>query len=245
MGCGLPRRVGGRCFSCGSAACPCAALGPPGAWPDQTRESSRGRRRLLPVGRTRRRRSSSGGDREWRGRGRPSTGVAPDSHRFVPACVGTLYGIRDRRLSCAYSPDSLRRGEMENESPQARRLCGSGFELLQSRVRADRLRSRRCGATALLLYVPSSSLAPSGKLFISGVRQVDSLLTGLTISRVLVRVERGVVADPHDEGDRTGAAHPLAALAGERVAGPGRGPPQDPRALLAPQECGAAGSSSR
>jgi glycosyltransferase involved in cell wall biosynthesis len=57
-------------------------------------------------------------------------------------------------------------------------------------------------ATALLLYVPSSSLAPSGKLFeyLASGRPILSLTHSDNLaSRLVADWNAGVVADPHDE----------------------------------------------
>jgi glycosyltransferase involved in cell wall biosynthesis len=59
-----------------------------------------------------------------------------------------------------------------------------------------------CKATALLLYVPSSSLAPSGKLFeyLASGRPILCLASAGNLASRLVREwHAGVVADPHDE----------------------------------------------
>ena len=57
-------------------------------------------------------------------------------------------------------------------------------------------------ATALLLYVPSSSLAPSGKFFeyLSSGRPILCLTAPDNLASQVVREwDAGVVADPHDE----------------------------------------------
>jgi glycosyltransferase involved in cell wall biosynthesis len=59
-----------------------------------------------------------------------------------------------------------------------------------------------CKATALLLYVPSSSLAPSGKLFeyLASGRPILCLTRPDNLASRLVREwNAGVVAEPHDE----------------------------------------------
>jgi glycosyltransferase involved in cell wall biosynthesis len=59
-----------------------------------------------------------------------------------------------------------------------------------------------CAATVLLLYVPSSSLAPSGKLFeyLASGRPILCLTHSENLASQLVREwNAGVVADPHDE----------------------------------------------
>ncbi len=59
-----------------------------------------------------------------------------------------------------------------------------------------------CAATALLFYVPSSTLAPSGKLFeyLASGRPLLCLAHPDNLASRLVREwNAGVVADPHDE----------------------------------------------
>jgi hypothetical protein len=58
-------------------------------------------------------------------------------------------------------------------------------------------------ATVLLLYVPATSLAPSGKLFeyLASARPVLCLAREDNLASRLVREwDAGVVADPHEEG---------------------------------------------
>ena len=61
-----------------------------------------------------------------------------------------------------------------------------------------------CTATALLLYVPSSSLAPSGKLFeyLASGRPILCLTRPDNLASRLVREwNAGVVAEPNDEAE--------------------------------------------
>jgi glycosyltransferase involved in cell wall biosynthesis len=140
------------------------------------------------------------------------TGVAPHSHRFVLAHVGTIYGIRDPSPVLRALARLIQGGMIDGERV-AVRLVGSlwleGFEP-PSGVRVERtgyIGHRRaveemCKATALLLYVPSSSLAPSGKLFeyLASGRPILCLTGPDNLASRLVREwNAGVVADPHDE----------------------------------------------
>jgi glycosyltransferase involved in cell wall biosynthesis len=140
------------------------------------------------------------------------TGVAPHSDRFVLAHVGTIYGIRDPSPVLRAVARLIQRGMIDGERVEVR-LVGSlwleGFEP-PAGVRVERtgyVGHRRaveemCKATALVLYVPSSSLAPSGKLFeyLASGRPI-LCLTGPDnlASRLVQEWNAGVVADPHDE----------------------------------------------
>jgi glycosyltransferase involved in cell wall biosynthesis len=141
------------------------------------------------------------------------TGVAPDSDRFVLAHVGTIYGIRDPSPVLRVLARLIREGRIDGERIEVR-LVGSlwleGFEP-PAGVRLEqvgyighrRAVEEMCKATALLLYVPSSSLAPSGKLFeyLASGRPLLCLTGPDNLASRLVREwNAGVVADPHDEG---------------------------------------------
>ena len=252
--------MGGRRFSCGSAACPRAAFGSPGARPGPPRASGRGRRRLLPVARTRPRRSSSRGDRERRGRGRSSHG---SSSCLQTASSSPMWGrstaSATRRQSFAALARLIQGGMIDGERV-AVRLVGSlwleGFEPPPG-VRVERAGyvghgravEEMCKATALLLYVPGSSLAPSGKLFeyLASGRPILCLTRPDNLASQLVREwNAGVVAEPNDEAAIDQALLTL----WQRWEENGLPDQAEVRrktlaALLAPQECGAAGSSSR
>jgi glycosyltransferase involved in cell wall biosynthesis len=139
-------------------------------------------------------------------------GAKPKSHRFVLAHVGTIYGIRDPSPVLNALARLVQRGLIDGEQVEVK-LVGSlwleGFEP-PSMIRVDRtgyLEHRRavqemCTATALLLYVPSSSLAPSGKLFeyLASARPILCLTDPDNLASRLVREwNAGVAADPHDE----------------------------------------------
>jgi glycosyltransferase involved in cell wall biosynthesis len=140
------------------------------------------------------------------------TGTALPSDRFVLAHVGTIYGIRDPSPVLRALARLIQGGMIDGERV-AVRLVGSlwleGFEPPPD-VRVERagyVGHRRaveemCKATALLLYVPSSSLAPSGKLFeyLASGRPILCLTRPDNLASRLVREwNAGVVAEPHDE----------------------------------------------
>ena len=139
-------------------------------------------------------------------------GVAPGSDRFVLAHVGTIYGIRDPSPVLRALVRLIRKGAIDGERV-AVRLVGSlwleGFdpppEACVERtgyVGHRRAVEEMCKATALLLYVPSSSLAPSGKLFeyLASGRPILSLTGPNNLASRLVREwDAGVVAEPDDE----------------------------------------------
>lgn len=140
------------------------------------------------------------------------TGVAPDSHRFVLAHVGTLYGIRDPSPVLRALARLIEAGTIDGERVTVRLVGSLWLEGLEppSGVRVERtgyVGHRRaveemCKATALLLYVPSSSRAPSGKLFeyLASGRPILCLTGPDNLASRLVREwNAGVVADPHDE----------------------------------------------
>jgi glycosyltransferase involved in cell wall biosynthesis len=136
----------------------------------------------------------------------------PRSDRFVLAHVGTVYGIRDPSPVLRALGRLIERGMIDGERLTVR-LVGSfwldrfdpppnvhvertgyvGHELAVEEI---------CRATALLLYVPSSSLAPSGKLFeyLASGRPILSVTGPENLARRLVtELDAGVVADPDDE----------------------------------------------
>ena len=141
------------------------------------------------------------------------TGVAPPSDRFVLAHVGTIYGIRDPSPVLRAVARLIERGMIDGERVEVRLVGSLWLEDFEppAGVRVERTGyvghgravEEMCRATALLLYVPSSSLAPSGKLFeyLASGRPV-LCLTGPDnlASRLVQEWNAGVVADPHDEG---------------------------------------------
>jgi glycosyltransferase involved in cell wall biosynthesis len=138
--------------------------------------------------------------------------AAPPSDRFVLAHVGTLYDIRDPSPALRALAALIRRGVVDGDRFEVR-LVGnvwlSGF-LPPPEIRltttgyvdhANAIAEMRA-ATALLLYVPGASLAPSGKLFeyLASGRPVLSLArSDNAASRLVETWNAGVVADPHDE----------------------------------------------
>ena len=140
------------------------------------------------------------------------SGVGPRSDRFVLAHVGTVYGIRDPS-PVLRALERLIQGGMIDGKRFTVRLVGSfwldRFDPPPS-VHVERTGYVRhgtaveevCKATALLLYVPSSSLAPSGKLFeyLASGRPILSVTSPNNLASRLVREwNAGVVADPRDE----------------------------------------------
>jgi glycosyltransferase involved in cell wall biosynthesis len=139
-------------------------------------------------------------------------GILPSAERFVLAYVGTIYGIRDptpvfRALAALADRGDLDRGRF------LVRLVGSvwleGFEppagIEVERIGyVDHARAvqEMSTATALLLYVPGASLAPSGKLFeylASGRPLLCLAHPDNLASRIVRDWKAGVVADPRDE----------------------------------------------
>ena len=143
-----------------------------------------------------------------------ATNIHPPADRFVLAYVGTIYGIRDPSPVFRALAALVNRGEID-AGRFAVRLVGSlwleGFEPptgieVQSTGYVDHARALRemSAATALLLYVPSASLAPSGKLFeyLASGRPILCLTHPDNLASRLVEAwGAGVVADPHDESE--------------------------------------------
>lgn len=138
--------------------------------------------------------------------------TAPPADRFVLSYVGTTYGIRDPTPALRAIAALVNRGEIDADKVEVR-LVGSmwleGFEP-PAGIRVEqtgyvehaRAIEEMWSATALLLYVPSSSLAPSGKLFeyLASGRPLLCLAHRDNLASQLVREwDAGVVADPHDE----------------------------------------------
>jgi glycosyltransferase involved in cell wall biosynthesis len=138
--------------------------------------------------------------------------AGPPTDRFVLAYVGTIYDTIDPSPALRALAALVSRGAIDGDRVDMR-LVGS--ILLPSfapppgvRVEATgyvehaRAVTEMCSATALLLYVPSSSLAPSGKLFeyLGSGRPLLCLTHPDNLAARLVReLDAGVVADPHDE----------------------------------------------
>jgi glycosyltransferase involved in cell wall biosynthesis len=142
----------------------------------------------------------------------PGSAPGPPDDRFVLAHVGTLYDIRDPTPALRTLEALAARGEVDGgrvevrlvgnvwltnfEPPPGIRVEQTGYvEHAQAVVEMH-------AATALLLYVPGSSLAPSGKLFeyLASGRPILCLARPDNLASRLVREwDAGVVADPHDE----------------------------------------------
>ncbi len=138
---------------------------------------------------------------------------APPEARFVLAHVGTLYGVQDPD-SCAAGPRRAHPRAARSTATRVEvRLVGNvwipGFAPPPG-VRVERTGyveharaiAEMRAATALMLYVPAASLAPSGKLFeyLGSGRPVLCLARPDNLASRLVREwDSGVVADPHDE----------------------------------------------
>lgn len=141
----------------------------------------------------------------------PAGAQAP-ADRFVLAYVGTIYGIRDPTPALRALAALSERSELDGARVTVR-LVGSlwleGFEPpagidVETTGYVDHTRAveEMCSATALLLYVPGSSLAPSGKLFeyLASGRPLLCLAQPDNLASRLVREwGAGVVADPHDQ----------------------------------------------
>jgi glycosyltransferase involved in cell wall biosynthesis len=146
------------------------------------------------------------------------TNIHPPVDRFVLAYVGTIYGIRDPIPVFRTLAALIDRGEIDGGRFEVR-LVGSiwleGFDPptgieVQSTGYVDHARALRemSAATALLLYVPSASLAPSGKLFeyLASGRPILCLTHPDNLaSRLVKEWGAGVVADPHDDYGIQGA----------------------------------------
>lgn len=136
--------------------------------------------------------------------------VATD--RFVLAYVGTSYGIRDPAPALRALGRLVAGGEVDRERLEVRLVGSIWLEDFAppAEVRVEttgyvdhaRAVAEMRAATALLLYVPSSSLAPSGKLFeyLASGRPILCLAHPDNLaSRLVADWDAGVVADPHQE----------------------------------------------
>ena len=140
------------------------------------------------------------------------TGTQPSPERFVLAHVGTLYGLRDPSPVLRAAAGLVGRGAIDGDR-FAVRLVGSmwleGFQppagiVVEQTGYVDHVRAvaEMCAATALLLYVPGSSLAPSGKLFeyLASGRPVFCVAHSENLASRLVReLDAGLLVDPDDQ----------------------------------------------
>jgi glycosyltransferase involved in cell wall biosynthesis len=152
----------------------------------------------------------------------PHEGAEPLADRFVLAHVGTIYGARDPSPVLRALDRLIQRGEIEREHFEVRFIGsiwsdafnpppGICFEHVGYVDHAAAV-AEMWSATALLLYVPSSSMAPSGKLFeylASGrpllcVAHRDNLA-----SRLVREWDAGITVDSDDE---TGIEQAILAL---------------------------------
>jgi glycosyltransferase involved in cell wall biosynthesis len=136
----------------------------------------------------------------------------PPAERFVLAHVGTLYDIRDPAPALRALASLAAREAVDRELVEVR-LVGNVW--LTDFAPPPGIRVETTGyvehaqaieemhaATVLLLYVPSSSLAPSGKLFeylASGRPLLCLARPDNLASRLVSDWDAGVVADPHNE----------------------------------------------
>jgi glycosyltransferase involved in cell wall biosynthesis len=142
----------------------------------------------------------------------PNLADAPSQDRFVLAHVGTVYEAVDPSPVLRSLARLVQRGELDPARIEVR-LAGNiwleGFHpppIVSVRhtgyLEHARAVEEMCSATALLLFVPTSSLAPSGKLFeylASGrpllcVAHPDNLA-----SRLVREWDGGVTANPDDD----------------------------------------------
>jgi glycosyltransferase involved in cell wall biosynthesis len=136
----------------------------------------------------------------------------PRADRFVLASIGTIYESRDPTPVLRVLAALTSRGEVDGARVQVR-LVGSVWSpafdtppgicvTTTGYMEHAQAVGEMCGATALLLYVPGSSLAPSGKLFeyLASGRPLLCITHPDNLASRLVREwDAGVVADPRDE----------------------------------------------
>jgi glycosyltransferase involved in cell wall biosynthesis len=154
----------------------------------------------------------------------PNRAPSPPRDRFVLANVGTIYGSVDPSAALRALSELVSRNEIDGERIEVR-LVGSIWEptfeppegirvVCTGYVEHRKAVAEMFAATALLFYRPSSSLAPSGKLFeyLASGRPLLCLADSDNLASRLVREwGAGVIADPQDE---TGIKRALLALWG-------------------------------
>jgi glycosyltransferase involved in cell wall biosynthesis len=144
----------------------------------------------------------------------PNDFVRPSKNRFVLAHVGTVYESFDPSPALRVLSDLVERGEIDREHVEVRFVGSIWSEnfLPPPGVRFERIGyvehahaiNEMASATALLLYRPRSSLAPSGKLFeyLASGRPLLCITHPDNLAARLVREwNAGVVADPDDEAE--------------------------------------------
>lgn len=142
----------------------------------------------------------------------PALSSGPHADRFVLTYVGTIYGIRDPSPVLDALANLVARGVIDGERVEVRFVGSTWLEGFKpppgirvesiGYVEHARALAEMSAATALLLYVPSSSLAPSGKVFeyLASGRPLLCLAHPDNLASLLVREwDAGVVADPHDQ----------------------------------------------
>ena len=142
----------------------------------------------------------------------PEKSTQPPTDRFVLANVGTVYDSFDPSRALRVLARLVEQGEIEREQVEVRFVGSIWSEKFEpphgirfertGYVEHSRAVEEMCSASALLLYRPSSSLAPSGKLFeyLASGRPILCLTRADNLAAQLVRDwHAGVVADPHDE----------------------------------------------
>jgi glycosyltransferase involved in cell wall biosynthesis len=138
--------------------------------------------------------------------------AAPPLDKFVLAHVGTLYELQDPSIALRALAALVVGGAIDADRVEVRMV---GNVWIPDFAPPPGVRVERTGylehgraiaemrtASVLLLYVPASSLAPSGKLFeyLASGRPVLCLAREDNLASRLVREwDAGVVADPHDE----------------------------------------------
>jgi glycosyltransferase involved in cell wall biosynthesis len=140
------------------------------------------------------------------------TAPGPRRDQFVLAHVGTIYGIRDPSPVLRALARLIQEGAIDAERVTVRLVGSLWLERFDPPAGVHVERTGYVGhtqaveemskATVLLLYVPSSSLAPSGKLFeyLASGRPILCVTGPDNLASRLVREwDAGVVADPDDE----------------------------------------------
>jgi glycosyltransferase involved in cell wall biosynthesis len=142
----------------------------------------------------------------------PEKSMQPPTDRFVLANVGTVYDSFDPSAALRVLTRLVEHGAIDRDQVEVRfvgSIWSEGFEPPRGirfeetgYVEHSRAVEEMCTASALLLYRPSSSLAPSGKLFeyLASGRPILCLTRPDNLAAQLVQEwEAGVVSDPHDE----------------------------------------------